>query len=105
MSKYLVQFSYTDEGLKGLLKEGGTKRREALDQALKSVGAKLESFHFAFGEADGFAIVDGPQEGSLGLLITIGSTGAVKLKTTVLITAEEMDRAVKKDVSYRAPGR
>ena len=105
MGKYLLKASYTGEGAKGLLKDGGSKRREAAEQALKSVGAKLEAFYFAFGEDDAYVIVDAPDHGSVAAAsIAINATGAVHTKTVVLMTPEEMDHATKKVVTYRAPG-
>jgi uncharacterized protein with GYD domain len=106
MVKYLVQFSYTGEGLKGLVKEGGSKRREAIEQLVKSLGGKLLSYYFAYGEYDGIAIVEGPEMvNHLAGLLAINASGAVKTKTTVLITPEEVDQAVKKIPSYRPPGK
>ena len=52
MGKYLLTASYTADGAKGLAKEGGTTRAEAAAQALKSVGATVDAFYFAFGDAD-----------------------------------------------------
>jgi uncharacterized protein with GYD domain len=105
MGKYLLKASYTGEGAKGLLKDGGTKRREAAEQALKSVGAKLEAFYFAFGEDDAYVIVDAPDHASVAAAsIAINATGAVHTKTVVLMTPEDMDHATKKTVTYRAPG-
>ncbi len=60
MSKYLFHGSYTEEGLKGLLKEGGTKRQEALKQAAESLGGTLEALYYAFGDNDFYFIVDNP---------------------------------------------
>lgn len=105
MAKYLVQFSYTDEGMKGLIKDGGSKRREVVEQLIKGLGGRVEAYYFAFGEWDGIAIVDGPEENMVGALLAIGASGAVKLKTTVLITPEELDKSVKKVPSYRPPGK
>ena len=105
MGKYLLKASYTGEGARGLLKDGGTKRREAAEQALKSVGAKLEAFYFAFGEDDAYVIVDAPDHASVAAAsIAINATGAVHTKTVVLMTPEDMDQATKKGVTYRAPG-
>jgi uncharacterized protein with GYD domain len=105
MGKYLLKASYTGEGAKGLLKDGGSKRREAAEQALKSVGAKLEAFYFAFGEDDAYVIVDAPDHASVAAAsIAINATGAVHTKTVVLMTPEDMDHATKKGVTYRAPG-
>ena len=105
MGKYLIAASYTADGAKGLSKEGGTKRREAAEQALKSAGAKLEAFYFAFGETDAYIIVDAPDHASVAAAsVAINATGGVHSKTVVLLTPEEMDQATKKTVSYRAPG-
>jgi len=106
MPKYLIQGAYTIEGTKGVLKEGGSKRREAAEALAKSLGGKIEAFYFAFGETDAFAIVDVPDNVSAAAAaLTLAASGAVHVKTTVLITPEEMDQAAKKTVSYRPPGR
>ncbi len=105
MPKYLVEFSYTDEGIKGVLKEGGTKRREATEKLIRSVGGTLEAYYFAFGESDGFLIADVPDHVSMAAIsLTAGASGAVKSKTTVLMTPEQIDEVLKKTPSYRPPG-
>ena len=106
MAKYLVHAKYTDEGLKGLLKEGGSKRREAVEQAVKGLGGKLEAFYYAFGDADVVGIADLPDNVSattFSLLVT--AAGGATVKTTVLITPEEVDQAAKKTLDYRPPGK
>jgi uncharacterized protein with GYD domain len=106
MGKYLLTASYTPDGAKGLMKDGGTKRREAAEQALKSVGATLEAFYFAFGDNDAYVILDAPDHATVAAAsVAINATGAVAAKTVVLLTAEDMDQATKKTVTYRAPGR
>jgi uncharacterized protein with GYD domain len=105
MPKYLFQGSYTEEGLKGLLKEGGTKRLEALKQAIESLGGTLEAFYYAFGDNDFYFIADNPDSVNVLAGIILGNaSGTVKVKTTVLITAEEVDEAVKKTMDWRPPG-
>ena len=105
MPKYLITASYTAEGAKGLLIDGGSKRREAAEQALKTVGGKLEAFYFAFGDADALIIVDAPDHATVAAAsVTISASGAVRTKTTVLLTPEELDQATRKSVKYRAPG-
>ena len=106
MAKYLYQAVYTGKGLEGLLKEGGSKRREAVEKAAKSLDGTLEAFYYAFGDTDVFAIVDLPDNVSasaFSLLVTSG--GGATVKTTVLITPEEVDQATKKTLDYRPPGR
>jgi uncharacterized protein with GYD domain len=106
MPKYLVHFSYTGEGLKGLVKEGGSKRREAIEKLIEIMGGKLEAYYFAYGEYDGIAIVDGrDMVNHVAGTLAINASGAVKTKTTVLITPEEVDQAVKKIPAYRPPGK
>jgi len=105
MAKYLFQGSYTEEGLRGLLEEGGSKRREAAEQVIKSVGGTLEAYYFAFGDNDFYAIADTPDNMSTtAASLIVNASGAVKMKTIVLLTPEEVDQAVKKTVDYRPPG-
>lgn len=106
MPKYLLQATYTVEGAKGLLKDGGSKRRAAAKAAVESVGGTLDSFYYAFGEHDAIVIVDVPDATSvMALSIALGASGGVSSKTTVLLTAEDVDAAVKKSAAYTAPGR
>ena len=106
MAKYLIQFSYTQEGLAGLMREGGRKRREATKELVESLGGKLLAYYFSFGDYDGFAIVDRMDNIEVAACaLTAGASGAVTTKTTVLLDPEEVDKAVKKTASYRPPGR
>jgi uncharacterized protein with GYD domain len=105
MPKYLFQASYTQEGLKGLLKDGGSKRRKVVEELTKGMGGTVEAFYFAFGESDVYIIVDVPDQVSAAAVsMVVNASGAVKAKTTVLITPEEVDQATKKTVNYRPPG-
>ncbi len=106
MPKYLLMVSYTAEGAKGVLKDGGSKRRAAAEQAAKAVGGKVESFHFAFGDADAFVIGDLPDHAAAAAVsLAVAASGAARIKTVVLMTAEEMDQAAKKKVGYQPPGK
>src|SRR5205085_7650800 len=106
MPKYLIQASFTQQGLEGIKKGGGSARREQLSATAKSVGGSLEAFYFAFGEADVCLIMDVPSNvDAAALALTSAASGAVKTKTTVLLTPEEMDEAAKRSVEYRPPGK
>jgi len=106
MPKYLVKANYVGDGVKGLLKEGGSSRREAAKKAIKSLGGKLEAFYFAFGDHDAYLIMDVPDHASATkLALTVGASGNVTVKTVVLMTPEEVDKAAKKSMTYRAPGK
>ena len=105
MPKYMIEASFTLDGIRGVQKEGGTGRRTAVKQAIEGIGGKLESFYFAFGTSDVYVIADLPDNvTAMALLTTIGSSGAVRTKTTVLLTPADMDKAIKKKVGYRPPG-
>ena len=105
MPKYLAHASYTVDGLKGLLKDGGSKRREVVDQAIKGMGGTLEAFYYAFGDDDIYAIVDLPDNvATTAFSFAINAGGAFKGKTVVLLTPEEIDQATEKTVDYRPPG-
>ena len=106
MPKYLLQVSYTAEGAKGVMKDGGSKRREAARSALSSVGATLDAMYFAFGDADVVVIADAPDAASIvAASLALNASGAVTSKTTVLLTPEEVDAATRKSATYSAPGR
>jgi len=106
MPKYLIQGSYSDQGLKGLLQEGGSKRREAAEQATKGLGGQLEAFYYAFGNNDFVIIVDLPSNvDATALSLAANASGAVESRITVLITPEEVDQATKKTVKFRPPGK
>ena len=105
MPKFLIEANYVGEGVKGLLKDGGTSRRAAVEKLLASVGGKVESFYYAFGDTDAYVTVDVPDNvTAAAVALTVAASGAVNLKTTVLMTAEEIDQATKKSPAYRAPG-
>ena len=106
MPKYLLQVSYTTDGAKGLLKDGGSKRRAAAKTLVESLGGKLESLYYAFGATDVFAIADMPDNAAAAAAsLTLASSGAVTSNITVLLTPEEVDQVVKKTGSYTPPGR
>jgi uncharacterized protein with GYD domain len=105
MPKYLVEANYVGDGLKGLLKEGGSSRRAAVEKLFASVGGKVEAFYYAFGATDLFVIADLPDNVSAASLsLTVNAVGAATARVTVLLTAEEVDQATKKSPAYRAPG-
>ena len=104
MPKYLVQGSYTDQGLKGLLKEGGSKRRTIVERLAKKMGGELEAFYFAFGSDDFVIILDLPSNMDMAATAIVAqASGTVKSRITVLMTPEDVDQAVKRKVEFRPP--
>lgn len=105
MAKYMITGSYSQAGVQGILKEGGTGRREAITQLIASQGGTLESIYYTFGEDDLVVIADVPDNVSMAAIaLTVGATGAFNLRTQVLLTPEEIDEASKRSVDYRPPG-
>jgi uncharacterized protein with GYD domain len=106
MPKYLLEVSYTADGAKGLMKDGGSKRRSAARALVESLSGKLEALYYAFGASDVVAIVEMPDNASAAAAsIALAGSGAVNSRITVLLTPEEIDQAVKKTASYTPPGR
>jgi uncharacterized protein with GYD domain len=103
--KYLFTGSYTAAGAAGFRKEGGTGRRAATEQLMRSLGGNLEAYYFAFGGDDFVVIADlpGNTQAAAGSLAA-SAAGGVTVRTTVLLTPEEMDAATKQSATYRAPG-
>jgi uncharacterized protein with GYD domain len=105
MAKYMLNASYTVDGTKGLIKEGGSARRAAVQKAIEGLGGRLECFYYTLGEPDAFAIVDVPDVVNIAAVsLAINSTGGAHVSTTVLLTPEQIDEAAKKSVGYRPPG-
>jgi uncharacterized protein with GYD domain len=105
MPKFLIEASYTPEGARGVQSAGGTSRREAVAQVAESVGGRLESFYFAFGDSDAYVIVDLPDnESAASVALTVNAAGGATTKTVVLLTPDEVDAAAKRSVDYRPPG-
>ena len=105
MAKYLIRGSYTSEGVKGLLKDGGSARRAAAEELINGLGGRVEAFYFGFGNHDAYVIADLPDNvTATAVSLAINATGLLTGETTVLMTPEEMDEAVKKNVTYRGPG-
>lgn len=105
MPKYLMQASYTPEGLKGLAKDTAAGRKAAVQAALRNAKCKLECFYFAFGADDVVLLVDAPDNiTAAAISLTTASTGMVRIRTTPLLTVEEVDQALALPTKYRAPG-
>jgi uncharacterized protein with GYD domain len=105
MPTYLWRGSYTADGAKGLMKDGGTKRRAAVQQMVERAGGKLHAFYFAIGDADVYGIAEFPDAATaVAVSLAVNGSGAVNLKSTLLLSPEEFDAATKKSVGYRPPG-
>ena len=108
MPKYLVEGRYTAEGLKGVAREGVSRRRGDIAKTIESAGGKLEAMYYAFGDADFYIILDAPDNVSAAALSVVANgSGFVTSKIIVLMTTDEMDRAIGKTttIEFLPPGR
>jgi len=105
MARYLFIGNYTAEGTRGVLKDGGTKRRQVAEQLMTSLGGSVEAFYFGFGSDDFYVIADLPDNAAAAAgSLTVGASGALSVRTTVLLTPEEVDDAAQRSVQYTPPG-
>jgi len=105
MPKYLWQVTYSVEGARGLVAEGGSARAAAIAHAVESVGGSVEACYFAFGPHDLIVIGDVPDEiAAAALSVRTAASGGAVSRTVPLLTADQLDAAVAQQVSYRPPG-
>jgi uncharacterized protein with GYD domain len=105
MAKYLVEGSYTAEGLRGLMKDKASGRKTAVEKLVADAGGKLEGIYFALGKADVFVLVDLPSAASAAAIgVAVSASGLVRTRTIPLLTVEETDQALSKTMDYRPPG-
>ncbi|MEV6115139.1 GYD domain-containing protein [Streptomyces sp. NPDC052109] len=105
MPKFLIQATYTPEGTKGLLEEGGSGRRAAVDHVVAGLGGTVEAMYFAFGEEDLVCILDFPDPVSMAAVsLSVKASGALHTRATPLLTVDEIDEAARRRVAFRPPG-
>jgi uncharacterized protein with GYD domain len=105
MPKYLISANYTSEGLAGVRAAGAKSRVDSVTTMLEAMGGRLESFYFAFGDDDVLAITDVPDdEAAAAVALAINSSGAVSVRTTKLLTPDQVDEALRRSVNYQPPG-
>jgi uncharacterized protein with GYD domain len=105
MPKYLLEVSYTLDGIKGVKSEGGSARVSAATEAIEGLGGKIESFYFAFGDTDAYVVADYPDNVSVAAAaLAVSAGGGARVRTVVLLTPAEVDAAAAKQTTYRPPG-
>ena len=104
MARYMFQGAYSTEGARGLLREGGTRRRDAVERLVRGLGGRLEAFYYGFVDTDLYMIVELPDNvAAAGASLAVAASGAGRWRTVALLTAEEMDRAAASRPSYEPP--
>ena len=104
MAKFLVQATYSAEGLRGLQKEKASGRQDAVRRAVEALSGKVEHMYFSLGDYDVVLIVDLPDiVAGTALAVAVSASGLVRTRTTPLLSIEEADRALSKAVDYKPP--
>jgi len=105
MTRYLIEGTYSPDGAKGLLAQGGSSRKAQIADFIKGLGGTLECFYWAFGDTDFYIIAEVPDPATMAAIgLTVSGAGAAHTHTTVLLTADEIDQAHGKKVDYVVPG-
>lgn len=105
MPRYLIEGTYTEDGTKGLAKEGASSRRDTVTKMIQGMGGSVEAFYYTFGERDVIAIYSVPDESAaVALAMAVNQSGKVRVTTHPLLSVEDVDRAAKTTVGYRPPG-
>jgi uncharacterized protein with GYD domain len=105
MGMYLLEATYSQSGIQGVMKEGATARKEFIEKMVANIGGSVEGFYFAFGDADAIVIAELPDEATAAAIsMAVGASGGATLKTTVLLDASTVDAATQMTTGYRAPG-
>jgi uncharacterized protein with GYD domain len=106
MPKFLFECTYSAEGLKGVVKDKASGRRQAISQVAEAVGGRLDAVYWALGDNDAYVICDLPDIATAAAVaMTVSATGLVHTKTVPILTVEETDKALSKTIAFRPPGR
>ena len=105
MARFMFKVAYSKEGMQGVMREGAVSRRTFIEKMAAEMGGSITSFDFAFGETDVYVISEMPDQITAAAVATaVAASGAGSIETVVLLSAEDIDQAIAKNVPYRAPG-
>ena len=105
MPKFMLKVSYNAEGVRAVVKQGGTARVAAARALIESLGGSMESFYFAMGGDDAIVIVDMPDTtAALAASMAVNASGTVTGSFVQLVTAAEVDAATRvSTAAYKPP--
>ena len=105
MSRYMFKVSYSAAGMQGLVKEGAEHRQTFIAKMAAEMGGSLESFDFAFGDTDVYAVCDVPDdETAAAIAMAVEASGTGSIETVKLLSPAQVDRARGIHTGYQAPG-
>jgi uncharacterized protein with GYD domain len=107
--KFLVFFDFKPDTVAAAMQRP-SDRAAVVGKLCESVGGRLESYYWMFGEHDGFVIADLPDSSAAAAVsLAVTSTGAFsRLETHELIPADQvqgvLDQAKTSQAAYTPPG-
>lgn len=105
MARFMFKVSYSKEGMQGVIKEGAVNRKTFIEKMAAEMGGSISSFDFAFGDTDAYVIAEMEDQITAAAVATaVAASGAGSIETVVLLSADDVDRAIGKHAPYRAPG-
>ena len=105
MPKFLVKVSYSADGTRGLLRDGGRNRRQAVTSMVEGLGGEVEAFYYAMGQDDLYIILSLPSNADMtAVSMAVNASGGARFNSVTLLTPDEVDEACEKAVNYRPPG-
>lgn len=94
MPTFLYQIRYTVEGVRGVMKDGGTTRAEATRAFMEALGGRVIHQGFTFGDHDSILLVDLPSEAAGVAAAFIGrSAGTNDITSTRVYDVSEIEEA------------
>jgi len=106
MATYLTAFKHAPDTW-ARLAANPVDRRESLGPVIEKMGGRLLGYWYAFGDVDGYALIEAPDDVSVAsLMVKVSASGALSVSTTKLMTVEEALQAFRRagDIDYRPPG-
>lgn len=104
MARYLFIARYNSEGVRGVVANGGSARRAAVQKLAESAGGRMESFDFALGSDDVYTLLELPDNAAAAALaMAVNATGQTSVRTVALLTPEEVDESASRTVNYLPP--
>ena len=101
MPRFLVVARYQAQGARAVMAGGGSTRRSIFEHAVLDLARRLETYDFALGDDDVYAIVELPDTAAAAALsLTISGGGVATVRTVVLLSPEDLDRAARLHPQY-----
>jgi uncharacterized protein with GYD domain len=102
--RYLFRAAFTVEGMQNLQKQSATGFKTGVAKFFESVGGKLESWYFDYGDSTAYGFVDYPDEiAAATAQASVNAGGFARVSYRAVLSAEDADKALARSVATRPP--